>query len=147
MTGFDAFHLCADADARAATLVGRFTFRVTNTDEGFADLLANEADIVMALREIRPDEVRDGARRRGWATCRTRTAAGCWRSTRWCRWWRRPTRVDEISLGDLSRIAAGELDQLAAISAGPTRRSCCICATPAPASAKASRIGFCGPPG
>jgi phosphate transport system substrate-binding protein len=38
------------------TPVGRFTFRVTNTDEGFADLLANEADVVMALREIRPDE-------------------------------------------------------------------------------------------
>lgn len=31
-------------------------FRITNTDEGFADLLVNEADIVMALREIRPDE-------------------------------------------------------------------------------------------
>ena len=36
--------------------LGRFIFRATNTDEGFADLLANEADIVMALREIRPDE-------------------------------------------------------------------------------------------
>ncbi|MBE1284514.1 MAG: OmpA family protein [Rhodobacteraceae bacterium] len=38
------------------TTVGRFAFRVTTTDEGFADLLANEADVVMALREIRPDE-------------------------------------------------------------------------------------------
>lgn len=37
---------------------GRFTIRSTNTDEGFADLLANEADLVMALREIRPDELR-----------------------------------------------------------------------------------------
>lgn len=37
---------------------GRFTFRINNTDEGFADLLANEADIVMAQREIRPDERR-----------------------------------------------------------------------------------------
>lgn len=37
-------------------LVAEFNFSVTNTDEGFADLLANEADIVMALREIRPDE-------------------------------------------------------------------------------------------
>jgi phosphate transport system substrate-binding protein len=36
--------------------IGRFSFRVSNTDEGFADLLANEADLVMALREIRPDE-------------------------------------------------------------------------------------------
>jgi phosphate transport system substrate-binding protein len=39
-------------------LAGRFFFRVTNTDEGFADLLADEADIVLSLREIRPDERR-----------------------------------------------------------------------------------------
>ena len=39
-------------------LVGKFTFRVTNTDEGFADLLADEADIVMSLREIRLTENR-----------------------------------------------------------------------------------------
>jgi len=38
--------------------MAHFTFRVSNTDEGFADLLANEADIVMALREIRPEERR-----------------------------------------------------------------------------------------
>lgn len=37
-------------------LAAEFRFRITNTDEGFADLLANEADIVMALREIRPEE-------------------------------------------------------------------------------------------
>ena len=37
-------------------LAARFVFLVNNTDEGFADLLANEADIVMALREIRAAE-------------------------------------------------------------------------------------------
>jgi len=36
--------------------VGRFSFQVSTTDEGFADLLANEADVVMALREIRTGE-------------------------------------------------------------------------------------------
>ena len=45
-------------------LVARFGFRATNTDEGFADLLADEADIVMALREIRPKE-RSNARDAG----------------------------------------------------------------------------------
>ncbi|UOA25470.1 phosphate ABC transporter substrate-binding/OmpA family protein [Pseudosulfitobacter sp. DSM 107133] len=45
-------------------LAARFNFRVTTTDEGFADLLANEADIVMALREIRPGE-RQRAREAG----------------------------------------------------------------------------------
>jgi phosphate transport system substrate-binding protein len=38
------------------TEAARFYFHVSTTDEGFADLLANEADIVMALREIRPEE-------------------------------------------------------------------------------------------
>ena len=37
-------------------LAAQFGFRASNTDEGFADLLADEADIVMALREIRSEE-------------------------------------------------------------------------------------------
>ncbi|AXI44665.1 cell envelope biogenesis protein OmpA [Sulfitobacter sp. SK012] len=37
-------------------LAAEFHFNVSDSDEGFADLLADEADIVMALREIRPDE-------------------------------------------------------------------------------------------
>ncbi|XDA98180.1 phosphate ABC transporter substrate-binding/OmpA family protein [Sulfitobacter sp. LCG007] len=45
-------------------LAARIHFRVTTTDEGFADLLANEADMVMALREIRSDE-RNRAREAG----------------------------------------------------------------------------------
>lgn len=44
--------------------VARFFFRVTNSDEGFADLLADEADVVMSLREIRSDE-RQRAREAG----------------------------------------------------------------------------------
>lgn len=36
--------------------VGRLYIRRTTTNEGFADLLANEADLVMAQREIRPEE-------------------------------------------------------------------------------------------
>lgn len=50
--------------ADTGKLAARFFFRVTNTDEGFADLLADEADIVMSLREIRPDE-RSRAREAG----------------------------------------------------------------------------------
>lgn len=38
------------------TLLGDFRFLLTTSDEGFADLLANEADITMALREARPEE-------------------------------------------------------------------------------------------
>lgn len=37
--------------------VARFHFRVNATDEGFADLVAEEADLAMALREITPPEI------------------------------------------------------------------------------------------
>lgn len=37
--------------------VALFQFRTTNTDEGFADLIARETDIVMSVREVRDDEV------------------------------------------------------------------------------------------
>jgi phosphate transport system substrate-binding protein len=40
------------ADDDAATVVGRFHFRVSSTDEGFADLLADEADLVTGLRVL-----------------------------------------------------------------------------------------------
>lgn len=37
--------------------VGRFVFRGTNSDEGFADLFVHEADVVMSVREVRAAEV------------------------------------------------------------------------------------------
>ncbi|MGX9356109.1 phosphate ABC transporter substrate-binding/OmpA family protein [Roseobacteraceae bacterium S113] len=52
----DATHFTYELE-NEARVVGRFAFRVTNTDEGFADLLADEADITMAAREIRRAEV------------------------------------------------------------------------------------------
>jgi len=59
-TGFDL--LLSDKDS--GKLAARFGFRASNTDEGFADLLADEADVVMALREIRKTE-RSNARDAG----------------------------------------------------------------------------------
>lgn len=44
------------SDPEREQTLARFYFYVSNTDEGFADMLANEADVVMALREIRPEE-------------------------------------------------------------------------------------------
>ncbi|WP_204112542.1 phosphate ABC transporter substrate-binding/OmpA family protein [Shimia biformata] len=40
--------------------LAEFTFRASNSDEGFADLLADEADVAMSLREIRPTEAQRG---------------------------------------------------------------------------------------
>ncbi|QGY00096.1 cell envelope biogenesis protein OmpA [Roseovarius faecimaris] len=45
-------------DKSTGQLLGEFDFQLTNSDEGFADLLADEADIVMSLREVRPEEVK-----------------------------------------------------------------------------------------
>tara|TARA_R110000822_G_scaffold189160_4_gene328230 strand:+ start:1472 stop:3034 length:1563 start_codon:yes stop_codon:yes gene_type:complete len=43
-------------DEKTGQTVARFLFSASNADEGFADLLADEADIVMSLREMRPQE-------------------------------------------------------------------------------------------
>ncbi|WP_170334211.1 phosphate ABC transporter substrate-binding/OmpA family protein [Ruegeria arenilitoris] len=42
-------------NGRTAPL-GRFYFEIGNTSSGFSDLIADQADIAMALREIRPQE-------------------------------------------------------------------------------------------
>ncbi|MFK7874533.1 MAG: substrate-binding domain-containing protein [Paracoccaceae bacterium] len=52
------------SDAVSKKTVARFDFGASSTDEGFADLLANQADIVLSMREIRPNE-RDLARDAG----------------------------------------------------------------------------------
>ncbi|MEM6886647.1 MAG: phosphate ABC transporter substrate-binding/OmpA family protein [Pseudomonadota bacterium] len=58
----DATHLLITLTERATNKkAAEFSIRLTNTDEGFADLLANEADIVLARREIRPEEHRRAA--------------------------------------------------------------------------------------
>ena len=46
-----------DADGKDVARIG---FRVSNSDEGFADLLADEADMALSLREVRRDEVKRG---------------------------------------------------------------------------------------
>ncbi|EIE51383.1 cell envelope biogenesis protein OmpA [Salipiger aestuarii] len=44
------------SDPAQNRVVGRFSFHISSTDAGFADLVTDEADIVMALREIRAEE-------------------------------------------------------------------------------------------
>jgi len=57
MTGDETHIEYILSQPKSGATVGRFSFRVSSTDEGFADLLADEADLVMALREIRPGEL------------------------------------------------------------------------------------------
>ncbi len=54
--GSNTLFILTEADS--GKIAGRFTIRLTNSDEGFADLLADEADIALSLREVRPDEAK-----------------------------------------------------------------------------------------
>jgi phosphate transport system substrate-binding protein len=56
VTQIDAAHFDVDLADSADAVQAKFAFRVTNTDEGFADLIAFEADMALAVREIRTDE-------------------------------------------------------------------------------------------
>lgn len=62
--GLEATRDNGPANALSYTLIdpatqqqrGRFHLKLSNTDEGFADQLAGETDIVMSQREVRPEE-------------------------------------------------------------------------------------------
>lgn len=96
---------------------GRFQFHVTNTDEGFADLLADEADIVMALREIRPDEVRL-ARDAGLGQLTQSNRSRVLALDAMVPVVAATNPVSQISLLDVSRILSGEVDNWARLG-GP----------------------------
>lgn len=92
----------------SGVLAARFSFHVSNTEEGFADLLANEADVVMALREIRPQErtlareagmgdMTDGSRSRVLALDAVVPVVAA------------SNPVRRISTPDLARVFAGEI--------------------------------------
>ena len=89
-------------------LVAQFHFRVSSSDEGFADLLAEEADLAMALREVTEAEVaraKDAALGDMGAPQRARIVAldglvpvvG------------RGNAMRAITLADLQRVLAGEI--------------------------------------
>ena len=48
------------SDGKTGQMLARFHFHTSSSDEGFADLLAGEADIAMSLREIREGEAKRG---------------------------------------------------------------------------------------
>ncbi|WP_297770828.1 phosphate ABC transporter substrate-binding/OmpA family protein [uncultured Roseovarius sp.] len=89
-------------------LIGEFIFRLTNTDEGFADLLANEADIAMTLREARRDEV-ERARDAGLGDLTAPGRARVLALDALIPVVAPSNPVQGISLRELSRVLAGEI--------------------------------------
>lgn len=56
LTQIDPVHFELTLMDEAEDVQAKFTFRSTTTDEGFADLIAFEADLALAVREIHEDE-------------------------------------------------------------------------------------------
>ncbi|MCR8548757.1 phosphate ABC transporter substrate-binding/OmpA family protein [Salipiger sp. P9] len=96
------------SDPREERVVGRFVFRVSNTDQGFADLLADEADIVMALREIRLAELRL-AREGGLGDLSEPNRSRVLALDAMIPVVAANNPVDAISLSDLARVLSGRL--------------------------------------
>jgi len=114
--GFVRYTL-SDGPDEARREIARFTIHSTNTDEGFADLLANEADIVMALREIRPDEA-DNARAAGLGDMRARGRMRVIALDALVPVVAPDNPLREITLPDLARVFAGRVDNWRALG-GP----------------------------
>ncbi len=96
-------------DRRTGEVAARFTIHSTNTDEGFADLLANETDIVMALREIRENEV-DRAREAGMGDLRRPGRARVLALDALVPIVAPGNLIREITLPDLAGIFSGKID-------------------------------------
>ncbi|WP_298840685.1 phosphate ABC transporter substrate-binding/OmpA family protein [uncultured Roseobacter sp.] len=104
-------------DPDSDRVIARFFFRLTNTDEGFADLLANEADIVMALREIRAGE-RDRALEAGMGDVADARRARVLALDAVVPVVAPDNPVRSVSLTELARIYAGEIRNWSALG-GP----------------------------
>ncbi|WP_193555887.1 phosphate ABC transporter substrate-binding/OmpA family protein [Marimonas lutisalis] len=104
-------------DRNTGSEKGRFRFRLTNTDEGFADLLADEADIAMALREIRPEEARHG-REAGLGDLKARGRSRVLALDALVAITAPGNPVHRISITDLAQVFAGRIDNWSALG-GP----------------------------
>lgn len=96
-------------DNTTGRLIGEFNFRLNNTDEGFADLLANEADMVMSLREARRGEVRR-AREAGLGDLDARGRSRVLALDALVPVVAPSNPVQAITVPDLARVLAGEID-------------------------------------
>lgn len=95
-------------DRQTGRDLGRFLFRSTNSDEGFADLLANEADIAMSLREIRPEEAQR-ARDAGFGDLRARGRFRILALNALVPITPATLPLDRIATADLARVFAGQI--------------------------------------
>ena len=98
-------------------IAARFSIHSANTDEGFADLLANEADLVMALREVR-DEEADRALDAGLGDLRGRNRSRVLALDALVPIVAPGNPVREITVPDLAHVFSGAIDNWQALG-GP----------------------------
>ncbi|SLN21310.1 putative lipoprotein YiaD precursor [Roseivivax jejudonensis] len=113
----DSTYLYTLTDPEADRPVGRFTFRTVDTDEGFADLLAGQADAVMALREVREAEV-EAARAVGLGILDEANRSRVLALDAMVPVVAPGNPVSSISLADLSRVLGGSINNWQALG-GP----------------------------
>jgi phosphate transport system substrate-binding protein len=97
------------SDKVTGVTLGEFEFHLTNSDEGFADLLSNEADIAMSLREVRADEL-NRAREAGTGDLNTRGRSRVIALDALVPVVAPSNLVGAITPLELARVLAGEID-------------------------------------
>ena len=97
--------------------LARMRFRVGNTEQGIADLTTHEADIAMALREARPDEIQT-AREAGLGDLRQARRSRVLALDAIVPVVAAENPVRHISPSDLARVFSGEIDNWATLG-GP----------------------------
>lgn len=105
------------SDPEQGRVLGEFTFRLTNTDEGFADLLAGEADMVMSLREARKEEIARG-KEAGLGDLSSRTGARVMALDALVPVVAPANPVQSITFNELAQVLSGEIDNWQALG-GP----------------------------
>ena len=113
----DTHILYALGNIRSGKTVGRISVHATTTDEGFSDLLQDDADVVMALREIRATE-RDAARDAGLGDLSHANRSRVLALDAMVPVVSPRNPVSVISLADLARVFAGQIDNWQALG-GP----------------------------
>lgn len=104
-------------DPQTQSDLARFTFNATTTDEGFADLLADEADIAMSLREIRQEEALLGYEA-GLGNMRGKNRSRVLALNALVPVVAPGNPVDRITAADLAQVFAGKIDNWQALG-GP----------------------------
>jgi phosphate transport system substrate-binding protein len=102
---------------RTGRKAGRFRIRSSSSDEGFADLLANEADIVMSRREVRAEEAARG-RATGLGDLAAPGQSRVIALDALVPIVARDSPLDTITLADLARVFSGGIDNWVALG-GP----------------------------